>query len=100
VALCSLIFDTAVTLQVLFASRSLQWEEVEFEWESADKGRLESIKLIWYLLLAYFGSAAIVCGYGLIGVLKVRFCILCFALVLILVPRATLRWSGYTETAQ
>lgn len=72
ITIFGVITNSAVTIQVLAAWRTLKWE-AESEWESSgDKWQLDGLKLIWALLLVYFSSAAFVCTLGLVGILKVR----------------------------
>ncbi|KAH8118666.1 hypothetical protein DFH11DRAFT_1540794 [Phellopilus nigrolimitatus] len=64
------LVNCAVAVQVLSLWRVLKWE-TESEWEgSADGWRVDSIKLVWMLLSAYFTTASVVCVVGAAGVIK------------------------------
>ncbi|KAI5119600.1 hypothetical protein M0805_005770 [Coniferiporia weirii] len=57
-------------IYVLSFWRVLKWES-ESEWEgSADGWRVDSIKLVWMLLSAYFTTASVVCVIGAAGVIR------------------------------
>ncbi|KAI5893654.1 uncharacterized protein SCHCODRAFT_02622404 [Schizophyllum commune H4-8] len=60
----------ALAIQVVALWRSLKWEP-ESEWESAhDEWRVDSIKVLWALLSAYFASSAVVSALGFYGIAK------------------------------
>ena len=62
----------ALAIQVVALWRSPKWEP-ESEWESAhDEWRVDSIKVLWALLSAYFASSAVVSALGFYGIAKVR----------------------------
>lgn len=66
------VVNSAVAFRVLSFWRVLKWES-ESEWEgSADGWRVDSLKLVWLLVVAYFTTASVVCVVGAIGVIKVR----------------------------
>ena len=66
-AVCNLAF----ALRLLALSRSLGWES-ESEWESSiDVWAVDSVRLVWGLLFAYFAAAAASCFIGFIGIAKV-----------------------------
>ncbi|KAF9034980.1 hypothetical protein BDZ89DRAFT_1130461 [Hymenopellis radicata] len=70
ITLVAIVSNTALAIQVLAASRSIKWEP-EFEWDSStDTWRVDGIKVVWGLLLAYFVSAATVGAVGFVGVVK------------------------------
>lgn len=72
ITLVGVVTNTALAIQVLAASRSIKWEP-EFEWDSSnDTYKVDSIKVVWGLLLSYCVSAAAVGAVGLVGVVKVR----------------------------
>ncbi len=72
ITLVAIVSNTALAIQALAASRSIKWEP-EFEWDSStDTWRVDGIKVVWGLLLAYFVSAATVGAVGFVGVVKVR----------------------------
>ncbi|RPD67326.1 hypothetical protein L226DRAFT_133155 [Lentinus tigrinus ALCF2SS1-7] len=65
-AVCNLAF----ALRLLALSRSLGWES-ESEWEgSADTWAIDSVRLVWALLFAYFAAAAASCFIGFVGIAK------------------------------
>ncbi|KAH9894456.1 hypothetical protein C8Q73DRAFT_646490 [Cubamyces lactineus] len=65
-AVCNLAF----ALRLLALSRSLGWES-ESEWESSiDVWAVDSVRLVWGLLFAYFAAAAASCFIGFIGIAK------------------------------
>ncbi|TBU49351.1 hypothetical protein BD309DRAFT_851654 [Dichomitus squalens] len=65
-AVCNLAF----ALRLLTLSRSLGWES-ESEWEgSVDVWAVDSVRLVWGLLFAYFAAAAASCSIGFIGIAK------------------------------
>ena len=65
------LFNYALAIRLLASWRSLGWDS-ESEWEgSGDVWALDSIKLIWGLLSAYFAAAAVACFLGFIGIAKV-----------------------------
>ena len=69
-AVCNLAF----ALRLLALSRSLGWES-ESEWEgSSDTGVIDSVRLVWALLFAYFAAAAASCFIGFVGIAKVCTC--------------------------
>ncbi|KAG6854363.1 hypothetical protein C0991_007868 [Blastosporella zonata] len=64
------IFNLALAVQVITASRSFKWEP-ESEWEaSGDSWQVDGVKLVWGLFCAHFALAATVCMVGFIGILK------------------------------
>ncbi|EMD40871.1 hypothetical protein CERSUDRAFT_111451 [Gelatoporia subvermispora B] len=64
------LFNYAFAVRLLASWRSLGWDS-ESEWEgSGDAWAVDSIKLIWGLLSAYFAAAAIACFLGFIGIAK------------------------------
>ncbi|KAG6856778.1 hypothetical protein H0H87_000746 [Tephrocybe sp. NHM501043] len=65
------VFNLALTVQVITASRSaLKWEP-ESEWEaSGDSWQVDGVKVIWGLCCAHFALAAAVCMVGFIGISK------------------------------
>ncbi|THH11916.1 hypothetical protein EW145_g340 [Phellinidium pouzarii] len=64
------VVNFSVAIHVLSFWRVLKWES-ESEWEGTTDGwRVDSIKLIWMLLCAYFTTASVVCGIGAVGVIK------------------------------
>ncbi len=68
-AVCNLAF----ALRLLAFSRSLGWES-ENEWEgSTDPWAVDSVRVVWALLFAYFAAAAASCFIGFVGIAKVRF---------------------------
>lgn len=70
ITLVGVVTNTALAIQVLAASRSIKWEP-EFEWDSSnDTYKVDSIKVVWGLLLSYCVSAAAVGAVGLVGVVK------------------------------
>ena len=70
-SLVSAAVNSVAASYVLSLWRVLKWES-ESEWEgSAVVWRVDSIKLVWLLLAAYFSTATIVCLIGAIGVIKV-----------------------------
>lgn len=72
ITLVAILSNSALAIQVLAASRSIKWEP-EFEFDSSnDTWRVDGIKVVWGLLLAYFMSAAAVGAVGFVGVVKVR----------------------------
>ncbi|KAG6910129.1 hypothetical protein DXG01_012888 [Tephrocybe rancida] len=76
------VFNLALAVQVITASRSLKWEP-ESEWEaSGDSWQVDGIKFVWGLCCAHFALAATVCMVGFIGILKV-------SLVFYLLPSST-----------
>ncbi|KAI0698522.1 hypothetical protein C8T65DRAFT_10769 [Cerioporus squamosus] len=65
-AVCNLAF----ALRLLALSRSLGWEN-ESEWEgSTDTRAIDSVRLVWALLFAYFAAAAASCFIGFVGIAK------------------------------
>ena len=67
-AVCNLAF----ALRLLALSRSLGWES-ESEWEgSTDAWAVDSVRVVWALLFAYFAAAAASCLIGFVGIAKVR----------------------------
>jgi len=70
VSLAGALFNYAFAVRLLASWRSLGWDS-DSEWEgSGDVWRIDSIKLIWGLLSAYFAAAAIACLLGFIGIAK------------------------------
>ena len=64
--------NSFVAARVLSFWRVLKWE-TESEWEgSPDSWRVDSLKLVWLLVSAYFTTASIICVIGAVGVIKVR----------------------------
>lgn len=64
--------NAALAFRLLALWRSLGWE-YESEWEAAaDAWRVDSVKVIWGLLSAYFAAAAFACFIGFVGIAKVR----------------------------
>ncbi|KAL5530085.1 hypothetical protein ACEPAF_6342 [Sanghuangporus sanghuang] len=62
--------NSFVAARVLSFWRVLKWES-ESEWEgSPDSWRVDSLKLVWLLVTAYFTTASVVCVIGAIGVIK------------------------------
>ena len=58
--------------QLLSFSRALKWEP-DSEWEGATDGwRIDSVRLVWALLSAYFAISFVACCVGVVGVIKVR----------------------------
>lgn len=71
-ALTSALFNSIVAVRLLASWRVLGWES-ESEWEaSSDVWRVDSLKLIWGLVSAYFASAALASLAGAVGLAKVR----------------------------
>ncbi|KAL6309586.1 hypothetical protein BKA93DRAFT_814527 [Sparassis latifolia] len=69
-ALIGTLCNFVVAVRLLALWRSLGWES-ESEWEAkADVWRVDSVKIIWALLSAYFAAAAAACCAGLIGLAK------------------------------
>ncbi|KAM5540371.1 hypothetical protein V8D89_005829 [Ganoderma adspersum] len=65
-AVCNLAF----ALRLLALSRSLGWES-ESEWEgSTDAWAVDSVRVVWALLFAYFAAAAASCFIGFVGIAK------------------------------
>lgn len=70
-SIVSALTNLVVAAHVLSLWRVLRWES-ESEWEgSADGWRVDSIKLVWLLLAAYFSTATVICLIGAFGVIKV-----------------------------
>ena len=66
------VTNLAVATHLLSFSRVLKWES-DSEWESsAQEWRIDSIKLVWALMAAYFVTATVACLVGVVGVVKVR----------------------------
>ena len=64
--------NSGIALRLFSFWPVLKWES-DSEWEgSAGGSRVDSIKLIWMLLLAYFTTASVVCIIGAVGTIKVR----------------------------
>lgn len=56
----------------VFTAPLLKWF-TESEWDpSGDAWRMDSVKIVWGLLSAYFGAATAVCAIGFVGIIKVR----------------------------
>ncbi|OCH90965.1 hypothetical protein OBBRIDRAFT_559164 [Obba rivulosa] len=69
-SLAGALFNYAFAVRLLASWRSLGWDS-ESEWEgSGDAWAVDSVKLIWGLLSAYFAAAAIACFLGFIGIAK------------------------------
>ncbi|KAI0959600.1 hypothetical protein AcW1_004383 [Taiwanofungus camphoratus] len=69
-ALTSALFNSIVAVRLLASWRVLGWES-ESEWEaSSDVWRVDSLKLIWGLVSAYFASAALASLAGAVGLAK------------------------------
>ncbi|KAI9001418.1 hypothetical protein BD414DRAFT_474566 [Trametes punicea] len=69
-SLAGALFNLAFALHLLALSRSLGWES-ESEWESSvDVWAVDSVRLVWGLLFAYFAAAAASCFIGFVGIAK------------------------------
>ncbi|PCH41529.1 hypothetical protein WOLCODRAFT_70664 [Wolfiporia cocos MD-104 SS10] len=69
-SLCGAVFNLVLAVRLLALWRSLGWES-ESEWEaSGDVWRVDSVKIIWGLLSAYFAAAALACFVGFVGLVK------------------------------
>ncbi|KAI9066803.1 hypothetical protein FKP32DRAFT_341631 [Trametes sanguinea] len=69
-SLAGAVFNLAFALHLLTLSRSLGWES-ESEWESSiDVWAVDSVRLVWGLLFAYFAAAAASCFIGFVGIAK------------------------------
>ncbi|KAI0751616.1 hypothetical protein C8Q80DRAFT_1158490 [Daedaleopsis nitida] len=69
-SLAGAVCNLAVTLRLLALSRSLGWES-ESEWEgSPDVWVVDSVRVVWGLLFAYFAAAATACFIGFVGLAK------------------------------
>lgn len=99
--LLAVVINSVFAIQVLAASRSIKWEP-EFEWDSTnDTYKVDSVKVVWGILLSYFVSAAAVGAVGLAGVVKVRLFLSLSVLSHELVKRrVNLLLSASTETTQ
>lgn len=66
------VVNSALAIQLVSFWRVLKWES-ESEWEGTAGGwQVNSVKLVWGLLSAYFTTASVVCVVGAVGVIKVR----------------------------
>ncbi|OBZ70104.1 hypothetical protein A0H81_09858 [Grifola frondosa] len=64
------LINLACAIRLLALWRSLGWE-IESEWEgSADVWMVDSVKMVWGLLSAYFAAAAASCFIGFVGIAK------------------------------
>ena len=66
-SLVGALVNLSVALHILSFWRILKWES-ESEWEGSAYGlRIDSFKLVWLLVLAYFSTAGIVSVVGAVG---------------------------------
>ena len=65
------LVNLVLALHVLSFWRVLKWES-ESEWEGSAYGlRINSFKLVWLLVFAYFSTAGAVSVIGAIGIVRV-----------------------------
>ena len=71
-AATSAVVHVAVAARLVSYWRVLKWE-ADTEWEIPVEGwRIDSVKLVWALLVVYFSAAAAASSIGVLGVVKVR----------------------------
>ncbi len=70
-SLVGAVCNLALALRLLTLSHSLGWES-ESEWEgSVDVWAVDSVRIVWALLFAYFAAASASCFIGFVGIAKV-----------------------------